>query len=159
MTVSHSAFGMPFDVGSVVYQALSCSTPWRRPSTSASGTTENSTESWWPWYEPSILMILSRPVAARATRIASIVASVPEFTKRICSSWNREQISSASATVVSVVTAKWIALVGDLADRLDDLRVGMADHVHAEPAVEVGVLGAVDVPHARALDPRLRYTG
>jgi hypothetical protein len=38
-------------------------------STSASGTTENSTESWWPWYEPSILMILSRPVAARATRI------------------------------------------------------------------------------------------
>ncbi len=42
------------------------------------------------------------------------------------------------------------ALVGDLADRLDDLRVGMADHVHAEPAVEVGVLGAVDVPHARA---------
>ena len=53
-------------------------------------------------------MILSRPVAARATRIASIVASVPEFTNRICSSWNREQISSASATVVSVVTAKWM---------------------------------------------------
>ena len=55
------------------------------------------------------MTILSRPVAARATRIASIVASVPEFTNRICSTWNREQISSASATVVSVVTAKWIA--------------------------------------------------
>ena len=53
-------------------------------------------------------MILSRPVAARATRIASMVASVPEFTNRIWSSWKREQISSASATVFSVVTAKWI---------------------------------------------------
>ena len=55
-------------------------------------------------------MILSRPVAARATRIASIVASVPEFTNRICSSWNRSQIASASAIVSGVVTAKWIAL-------------------------------------------------
>ena len=108
ITVSHSAFGMPFEVGSVVYQAFSCSTPWRKPSTSASGTTEKSTESWWPWYEPSILMIRSLPVAARATRSASIVASVPEFTNRICSNWKREQISSARATVGSVVTAKWI---------------------------------------------------
>ena len=51
---------------------------------------------------------MSRPVAARATRIASIVASVPELTNRICSSWNRSQMASASATVVSVVTAKWM---------------------------------------------------
>ncbi len=49
ITVSHSARGTPFEVGSVVYQAFSCSTPWRMSSTSASGTTENSTESWWPW--------------------------------------------------------------------------------------------------------------
>ena len=42
------------------------------------------------------------------------------------------------------------ALVGDPADRLDDLRVRVADHVHAEAAVEVGVLGAVDVPDARS---------
>jgi hypothetical protein len=54
-------------------------------------------------------MILSLPVAARATRIASIVASVPEFTKRICSNWNRSQIASARAIVSGVVTAKWIA--------------------------------------------------
>jgi hypothetical protein len=53
-------------------------------------------------------MILSRPVAARATRSASIVASVPELTNRICSSWNRSQICSASAIVASVVTAKWM---------------------------------------------------
>ena len=100
---------MPLEVGSVVYQAWSGRpTLNRMSSTSASGTTENRTESWCPWYEPSILTIVSRPVAARATRIASIVASVPEFTNRICSSWNRSQIASASATVVSVVTAKWM---------------------------------------------------
>ena len=51
----------------------------------------------------------SRPVAARATRTASIVASVPEFTNRIRSTWKRRQISSASETVASVVTAKWMA--------------------------------------------------
>ena len=107
MTVSHSALGTPFEVGSVVYHAVPSSPTWKRmSSTSASGTTENSTESWCPWYEPSIFTMRSRPVAARATRIASIVASVPEFTKRICSSWNRSQIASARATVVSVVTAK-----------------------------------------------------
>ena len=49
MTVSHSARGTPLEVGSVVYQAFSCSTPWRMSRTSASGTTENSTESWCPW--------------------------------------------------------------------------------------------------------------
>ena len=54
-------------------------------------------------------MILSRPVAARATLMASIVASVPEFTNRICSSWNRSQMASARRTVASVVTAKWMA--------------------------------------------------
>jgi hypothetical protein len=43
------------------------------------------------------------------------------------------------------------ALVGDLADRLDDLRVRVPDDVHAEPAVEVDVLGPVDVPHSRPL--------
>ena len=54
-------------------------------------------------------MILSRPVAARATRIASIVASVPEFTNRTCSALKRSQIASPRATVFGVVTAKWIA--------------------------------------------------
>ncbi len=47
ITVSVRTFGMPLEVGSVVYQ------PWsglptlnRMSSTSASGTTENRTESW-----------------------------------------------------------------------------------------------------------------
>ena len=50
----------------------------------------------------------SRPVAARATRIASIVASVPELANRSISRLNRRQISSPKATADSVVTAKWV---------------------------------------------------
>ena len=46
IVVSQSARGIPFDVGCVVYHALpSWSTSCRRPSTSASGTTEKSSES------------------------------------------------------------------------------------------------------------------
>ena len=38
-----------------------------------------------PWYPPSNFRIMSRPVAALASRIADMVASVPEFTKRTIS--------------------------------------------------------------------------
>ncbi len=54
------------------------------------------------------MQIVSRPVAPRATRIASIVASVPEFTNRTRSIRNRRHSSSASRTVCSVVTAKCV---------------------------------------------------
>ena len=64
--------------------------------------------SWCPWYEPSILQMRSRPVTPRATRMASMVASVPEFTNRTRSRRNRRHSSSASSTVASVVTAKWV---------------------------------------------------
>ena len=67
--------GMPFDSG--VEAGAS-----RPPITSEFGTTENITASWWPWYDPSIFRITSRPVAPRARRIASMVASVPEFVNR-----------------------------------------------------------------------------
>ncbi len=50
----------------------------------------------------------SRPVAARATRMASMVASVPELAKRSASRPKRRQISSPQATASSVVTAKWV---------------------------------------------------
>ncbi len=42
-------------------------------------------ESAWPWYAPSALMIRFRPVAPRARRMALMVASVPELTKRTIS--------------------------------------------------------------------------
>ena len=76
--------------------------------TSALGITENITASWWPWYDPSILQTTSRPVAARATRMASMVASVPELAKRSISSPKRRQISSPHSTASSVVTAKCV---------------------------------------------------
>jgi hypothetical protein len=78
------------------------------PSFSASGMTENITASWCPWYEPSILATTSRPVAPRASRTASMVASVPELVKRTRSRRKRRQSSSAIPTVSSVDTAKCV---------------------------------------------------
>ena len=80
--------GMPADIGVVAGMS-------RLPSDSALGSTENMTVSWWPWYEPSILTTVSRPVAARAMRMASIVASVPELAKRTWSRSKRRHSSSA----------------------------------------------------------------
>ncbi|CFN67672.1 Uncharacterised protein [Bordetella pertussis] len=49
------------------------------------------------------MMILWRPVAPRARRMAVMVASVPELTRRTCSSDGRRAISiSASSTSASV---------------------------------------------------------
>ena len=53
-------------------------------------------------------MIVSRPVSARAMRMASIVASEPELTKRQRASSKRRASSSATATVSSVTAAKWV---------------------------------------------------
>ncbi len=103
-------------------------------------------------------MILSRPVAARATRSASMVASVPEFTNRICSSWNREQISSASATVASVVTAKWIPPIGDVADRLHDQRMPWPTTLTPKPPWK-SVYSVPSTSQTREPEPRSRYTG
>ena len=101
---------------------------------------------------------MSRPVAARATRIASIVASVPEFTNRICSSWNRSQIASASATVFSVVTAKWIP-------RSATLRIAWTIFGWAWPTTFTpkppwkSVYSVPSTSQTFDPDPRLRYTG
>ncbi len=49
ITVSQRACGIPLEVGCVVYHAWSSAPVWNRMSkTSASGTTENNTESWCP---------------------------------------------------------------------------------------------------------------
>ncbi len=53
----------------------------------------------------------SRPVAARAMRMASMVASVPELAKRTWSRSNRRHSSSATATVTGVGAAKWVPVV------------------------------------------------
>ena len=57
---------------------------------------------------PSIFTISSRPVAARARWIASIVDSVPEFVKRQWGSPQRRRSSSATAIEPSVGAAKCV---------------------------------------------------
>ncbi len=52
----------------------------------AGGWTLTATYSWAPWYAPSNLAILGRPVKARAARMAISVPSVPELVKRTVSS-------------------------------------------------------------------------
>ena len=57
----------------------------------------------WPWYPPSTLTIRGRPVAARASRTALIVASVPELTNRTISIDGTMDVTrSASRTSSSV---------------------------------------------------------
>ena len=56
----------------------------------------------------------------------------------------------------SVGAAKWVPLRAARVDRLDDLRVRVTDDMHAEAAVEVDVLVAVDVPHRASPGPRAR---
>src|SRR6478752_8764133 len=93
--------GMPLDIGVVAGAS-------RPPTRSEFGTTENITASWCPWYEPSIFTMCSRPVAARAMRIALIVASVPELQNRTDSARKRRHSSSAKRMVDSVGAAKCV---------------------------------------------------
>ena len=50
----------------------------------------------------------SRPVCARARRMASIVDSEPEFVKRHLGMPQRRASSSATTTLSSVIAAKWV---------------------------------------------------
>ena len=73
------------------------------PSVATPEPADTRNESPWPWYPPAVLTIRARPVAARASRIADIVASVPELTKRTISiDGTIETIFSASLTSSSV---------------------------------------------------------
>ena len=88
--------------------------------------------------------MVSRPVKARATRMASIVASEPELTKR-----HLRQLEGAGEVLghddgVLGRQAELRAERGALLDGLDDGGVGVAlDHA-AVAVVEVGDLLAVD---------------
>ena len=106
----------------------------------------------WPWYAPANLTSVSRPVAARARRIALIDASVPE-----------EVIRSMSTPGM-----RWLDELGELdlagrrravggaerrggRDGLDHSRVGVAEDERAPGADVVHVDVAVDVEDLRAL--------
>ncbi len=62
---------VPFTVSAGMPRSSGTSVPSSSSQTSAS--------SKWPWYLPSNITTLSRPVATRATRIASVLACVAEL--------------------------------------------------------------------------------
>ncbi len=164
--LSPSASKQPLDRGGVVEAARrGSSRPSRRarpssgarrrvrrghPSRRCPGSTEYMSWSTWPWYEPSILAITSRPVAARATRMAVMVDSVPEFVKRTWSALNRRHSSSARSTHAPTVTAKCMPLRAACSTASATIGLAWPDGHRAEPVVEVVVLVAVDVPHLGA---------
>ena len=64
---------------------------------------ENSTLSWAPWYAPSNLTMISRPVAARASRMAWRVASVPVLVNRIASMYPTAALTFSAASISRLV--------------------------------------------------------
>ena len=100
---------------------------------------------------PANLIILSRPVKARARRMALMHASVPELTSRSDSMLGRApMMSRASSTSFSTGAPK---LAPPLAARSQDgydRRVGMAQHQRPPGAEVINVFVAVHVNHTGA---------
>ena len=97
-------------------------------------------------------MIWSRPVMARIRWMASIVASVPELLKR-----HKRQAEPARQLACDddrvVGRLGEVRALRDAAlHRLDDVGVGVAGDHHAVAAVQIDVLGAVDVPDLASRD-------
>ena len=109
------------------------------------------TASWWPWYEPKILRIVSRPVSRAGDpdrvhrRFGAGVVEAPlrqaEAPRKLLG--DLDPVLGRSGEVGAQSDA--------LLDRLDDRRVRVALRHRAEPVVEVPELAAVDVPDDRAL--------
>ena len=88
----------------------------------------------------------------RASRIADIVASVPDDTSRTWSTGVRATISSASSTSGSAGVPNDVPRRDRALDRVDHLGMGVAEDHRAPGADQVDVLVAVDVVQVRA-DP------
>ena len=91
-TFLSTAGGIPSDEGTGLGRR-------RPPAAFGSGATETRTLSWVPWKAPSNLAIFGRPVNARATRTAFMVASVPEFVKRTCWSEGIRRVSISASRI------------------------------------------------------------
>ena len=81
----------------------------------------------------------------RASRIADIVASVPDETRRTSSTGVLATISSASSTSGDVGVPKEVPRETASLDRRDDLGVGVAEQHRAPGADQVDVVPAVGV--------------
>ena len=107
-----------------------------------------------PWYWPSNLTILSRPVKARARRMACIVASLPEVARRAMSQKVRSVHQLARADLVLAGQAEADAQPHPLVDGVVDARVAVAQDGRPVAHAEVDVLVVVDVPDPAALAAR-----
>ena len=91
-------------------------------------------------------------VAARASRIADIVASVPELTSRTSSTeGTKAQIFFASSSSRAVGAPKLVPRAIARPERLDDRGMAVPENERPVGADVVDVLAAVLVPYPRAL--------
>src|SRR5207253_7915658 len=99
-TVSSSAqVGVPIESGLGIGASAG-------PASDTTGCVLTSAWSWVPWYPPSMRAILGRAVNARASRMANIVASVPELQNRTASRLGtRSHRSVASLTSTGFAAA------------------------------------------------------
>ena len=95
-------------------------------------------------------MMSTRPVAARARWIAASVASVPELVNRHSGSPNRRASSAATGMMSGTGWAKCVPAATRSEIAATERGMGVAGDHRAEPGVQVDVLGAIDVPHARS---------
>ena len=124
----------------------------RLPAAFAGGVTLTSAQSCVPWYAPSNFAIFGRPVNARATRTAFIVASVPEFVKRTLSQRrNAPRQLAASAISLSVGPGNDSPRSAACCTALMTVRRRVAEDQARVVAVEVEAVVAVRVPDVRAL--------
>ena len=94
-------------------------------------------------------MILFRPVTPRASRNTDMVASVPELTKRTCSTGIRSMIS-AQDQLLPALARRMSSAPGGVGDRADYVGMGMAQQHRTPGADQVNQLVAVDVIQVRA---------
>ena len=97
-------------------------------------------------------MTLLRPVKPRASRTALIVASVPELTRRTCSTGpTRRTISSASSTSPGDRCAEGQSRARRALHRVDHCGVGVPENRRAPRADEIDIGVAVGVVEVRTL--------
>ncbi len=137
----------------MVAAALAAGTPGEdgMPCVASPEPASASRPSTWPWYAPANLIRRSRPVAARASRIALIDASVPEEVIRsISTDGMRWATSSARSTSAAVGAPNVVprSAAACTASSTGAKRVAVDQRAPGADVVDVGV--AVDVGDLRA---------
>ena len=91
-----------------VPSSVSSGTPRSSSTSSPASSSSTSDSSRWPWYLPSNMTTFSRPVATRATRIASVLAWVAELVYCHFGRPNRRPSSSDTTIASSTGSMYWL---------------------------------------------------